>query len=314
MKQIVDKLNNIAKAIDENVELPTTDLIVDSLDAITRAYGGTPLESNLIVDKLEDIAGVAHGGITPTGTINITDTALTDVAQYRYAQISSETLIAENIKKEVDILGVTGTYEGVVEKHYVIPEGTYTSTVQQGLSGIIIPNTYFFAPEIICNIDGIEYVLEAFQSYSALFGYIVNYKTETADKIQIVPSWNGIISGAVIPTTDTEPTNHTISAYYIGEKRYWQIIKVYQSDYPLTEQLTYWDNDSLRTYKTTINNDEQSKPILVYPYASNIYGFYNSGNASEIICGTAVSLAYNRYVKPSNENNLAFITWSNNAV
>lgn len=62
MKQITDKLNKIAQAIDESVELPTTDLIIDSLDAITKAYGGTPNDSNLIVDKLEAIAEVAHGG------------------------------------------------------------------------------------------------------------------------------------------------------------------------------------------------------------------------------------------------------------
>lgn len=90
MKQIVDKLNNIAKAIDENVELPTTDLIVDSLDAITRAYGGTPSDSNLIVDKLEDIEEVAHGGITPTGNIEITEntTEPLDIAQYATATVN----------------------------------------------------------------------------------------------------------------------------------------------------------------------------------------------------------------------------------
>ena len=62
MKQIVDKLNDIAKAIDENVEIPQSDLIIDSLDAITKALGGTPNDSNLIVDKLDDIAKVATGG------------------------------------------------------------------------------------------------------------------------------------------------------------------------------------------------------------------------------------------------------------
>ena len=62
MKQIVDQLNKIAKKIDENVDIPNTDIITDSLDAITTALGGTPNDSNLIVDKLEDIAGVAHGG------------------------------------------------------------------------------------------------------------------------------------------------------------------------------------------------------------------------------------------------------------
>ena len=92
MKQIVDKLNKIAQAIDENVELPTSDLIIDSLDAITTAFGGTPNDSNLIVDKLEDIAGVAHGGTTPTGTITITENtepgSPLDIAQYRYADVN----------------------------------------------------------------------------------------------------------------------------------------------------------------------------------------------------------------------------------
>ena len=92
MKQIVDKLNKIALAIDENVEVPTSDLIIDSLDAITTAFGGTPNDSNLIVDKLEDIAGVAHSGITPTGNIEITENTAEgvplDIAQYATATVN----------------------------------------------------------------------------------------------------------------------------------------------------------------------------------------------------------------------------------
>lgn len=92
MKQIVDKLNKIAQAIDESVELPTSDLIIDSLDAITTAYGGTPNDSKLIVDKLEDIAGVAHSGITPSGIIEITENTtegeLLDISQYAAAAVN----------------------------------------------------------------------------------------------------------------------------------------------------------------------------------------------------------------------------------
>lgn len=63
MKQIVDKLNKIAKKINENVELSDRDLIIDSLDSITKAYGGTPNDSTLIVDKLEDIYNnIGSGG------------------------------------------------------------------------------------------------------------------------------------------------------------------------------------------------------------------------------------------------------------
>ena len=123
MKQIVDKLNKIAKKIDESVEIPQTDLIIDSLDAITKAYGGTPNDSNLIVDKLEDIAGVAHSGITPTGNIEITENGENiNVAQYATATVNvsgGETIplltatVVNNSTHNVD----TG---GVSDYHYPI--------------------------------------------------------------------------------------------------------------------------------------------------------------------------------------------------
>lgn len=62
MKQIVDKLNKIAKAIDSDVTISNRKLIIDSLDSITKAFGGTPNNSKLIVDKLDDIANYVHGG------------------------------------------------------------------------------------------------------------------------------------------------------------------------------------------------------------------------------------------------------------
>lgn len=50
--------------------------------------------------------------VTPTGNINITSTAQTDVSAYATAQVVDADLVAGNIKKDVNILGVTGTYEG----------------------------------------------------------------------------------------------------------------------------------------------------------------------------------------------------------
>ena len=102
MKQIVDKLNKIAKKIDESVEIPQTDLIIDSLDAITKAYGGTPNDSNLIVDKLEDI----YNNIEPavSGNIEITENGENiNVAPYATATVnvsggSGINLRAVNIK------------------------------------------------------------------------------------------------------------------------------------------------------------------------------------------------------------------------
>lgn len=151
MKQIVDKLNKIAKAIDESVELPTTDLIIDSLDAITTAYGGTPNDSNLIVDKLDAIAEVAHGGITPTGTITITENtepgSPLDIAQYRYADVS-----------------VSGGSEPII-----LNETTITPEEMQGLyigsTGVNIDTLLFPSIDVIYN--GTSYTM----SYDNVFGY-----------------------------------------------------------------------------------------------------------------------------------------------
>lgn len=55
--------------------------------------------------------GTYSEGITPTGKKNITTTAETDVTNYATAQVSDSNLKATNIKKDVVILGVTGSYE-----------------------------------------------------------------------------------------------------------------------------------------------------------------------------------------------------------
>ena len=52
------------------------------------------------------------GGATPTGKKTIDTTAEVDVASYATAQVVDENLTAENIKKDVEVLGITGSYEG----------------------------------------------------------------------------------------------------------------------------------------------------------------------------------------------------------
>ncbi len=267
MKQIVDKLNDIAKAIDENVELPTSDLIVDSLDAITRAYGGTPNDSNLIVDKLEAIAGVAHSG-----------------------------------------------GGGEVEKHYVITEGSYTSTILGDISGVYLPTTYFFAPEIVFNIDGVEHILNGMAAYSSDRDVHVVYREEDdaeAVLMLVIPSFMSM-SGTFIPTTDTEPTAHTISAYYVGEKKYWQVLSVKNSSAQFAQYETYLYGDHLVSNVLNLDNGDYSAPILVYPYTTTIYLCFTYGTATSIVCSTTSFPSSGYYNKPSDENNLAFITWADN--
>lgn len=50
-------------------------------------------------------------GVQPTGKKEITSTAEVNVTSYATAQVVDEDLVASNIKKDVDILGVVGTYE-----------------------------------------------------------------------------------------------------------------------------------------------------------------------------------------------------------
>ena len=51
-------------------------------------------------------------GVQPAGKKEITSTAEVNVASYATAQVVDEDLVAGNIKKDVDILGVVGSYEG----------------------------------------------------------------------------------------------------------------------------------------------------------------------------------------------------------
>lgn len=58
------------------------------------------------------IVNTQDGGITPSGNISITTTQQTDVTNYATAQVVDADLVAANIKKDVNILGVVGSYEG----------------------------------------------------------------------------------------------------------------------------------------------------------------------------------------------------------
>lgn len=63
-------------------------------------------------EMAQAVLDIPSGGITPTGNINITDTNVTDVTNYATAQVVSENLKPENIKKDIDVLGIIGSFEG----------------------------------------------------------------------------------------------------------------------------------------------------------------------------------------------------------
>lgn len=104
-------------------------------EAIRAKTGGTdPLtyDFNNAKGFADAIAAIPSGGITPSGKKLITDTSETDVAAFATAQISSDTLLAENIKKDVNILGVVGSFEsgGGSVQEAEVTTASVTNTIQ----------------------------------------------------------------------------------------------------------------------------------------------------------------------------------------
>ena len=69
------------------------------------------------------VQGTLVKGITPSGKKTITSTAETDVTNFATAQVVDSNLVASNIKKNVSILGITGTLE-----EGITPTGTLDIT------------------------------------------------------------------------------------------------------------------------------------------------------------------------------------------
>lgn len=87
-------------------------------DGLAEAYTLiTPTGTKTITENGEniDVAQYAKATVNvpnpSTGKLTITGTAEVDVTEYATAQVVDANLIAENIKKDVTILGVTGTYQ-----------------------------------------------------------------------------------------------------------------------------------------------------------------------------------------------------------
>lgn len=65
--------------------------------------------------------------VKPSGTFQIKNAQQVDVSSYKYAKVTDANLTAENIKKDVTILGVTGTHEGASAPKLQSKSVSYTS-------------------------------------------------------------------------------------------------------------------------------------------------------------------------------------------
>lgn len=80
--------------------------------AVAKPTGTKSITSNGTVDVAEYEQASVNVPNPSTGKLTITGTAEVDCKDYATAQVSDANLTAANIKKNVTILGVTGSYEG----------------------------------------------------------------------------------------------------------------------------------------------------------------------------------------------------------
>lgn len=107
LKQAIKNLGTKINGVE-----PTGYYTTELLKSFGETLTGETLTSTKLTDLINEIANKYTGAVTPTGKKTLTNTTETDVAAYATAQVVDANLIAGNIKKDVTILGVTGTYEG----------------------------------------------------------------------------------------------------------------------------------------------------------------------------------------------------------
>lgn len=96
----------------------------------------------MIIDKKSYVLGASNGGgggITPTGTKEITTTDEVNVTTYAKAKVVDENLVAENIKAGIEVLGIEGEYAPSLQAKTATENGVVTpDAAYDGLSQVTV--------------------------------------------------------------------------------------------------------------------------------------------------------------------------------
>ena len=162
----------------------TSKTVVDALKKVFGAYGGTGSTAKTISGCIDEITTVAVA--TPTGKLTITGTSEVNCSTYATAQVSDADLVAENIKKDVNILGVTGSYEG----------GGGSSDFSTATVTISGSGTIEMTMPVVYDTVGDEGIFSASQSFEAGQSYTVPLYKGAMAVMESVPRYTAqMISG-----------------------------------------------------------------------------------------------------------------------